>query len=698
MFQPFIINVIAPDINIAPIVNFSYSPSVLTMVNQTIIFTDESTDIDGEIVSWLWDFGDGTSSTLQNPTHIYTQQGTYTITLTVKDNLNATNSKNQNITIYGIFTLNWPPNAEFTYSMTLLTMMNGETLVTFTDESTDIDGEIVSWLWDFGDGTSSTLQNPTHTYSNTGYAVTLTVTDDDGLTDSVSKQIGQGSTIIIPPNAEFTYYPSMFQQVNQKIIFTDKSTDLDGKIVSWLWNFGDGNSSTEQNPIHSFSRVDLFVINLTVIDNSGNTDYISKEIPIHSTSLISVNGTLSYITISPNNQEPIKIDNISLGNPYYHPYFNLTLYDLIYPKMKSPLIEIFDYNSYIQNDILSKDIAIIEYFQTYPEDIKTISNEIMNLLKEKPVLLDNLTLLAEAVSNKLISNSQLAGYTPTSIYQTIPNWLINLILKIIGYFIPAKPGIDITYIGSGIGNKTIDQMIKLYIDNSDTAYGITIVEDGNIIGYIGEGWFTWPGNYDQFSVSFSTMGTHYVIAYPTILEEYDSVRNKFTSGFIVALSEQIDSNHIIIPGPENISRNLKIQPVENETSSIQTKIIRENKLINARFTVDLNQASTTIEINNVKAVTKETIEIRDNIIYMDISSGKKILKILPDEAINITKITNLEKIEIIDNINPTYKIVGKRNSNLLWFIPSEMEVTIFINAENGKIEKMEKPWWGFLAS
>jgi serine protease len=78
---------------------------------------------------------------------------------------------------------NYPPTADFTYAATDLT-------VDFTDQSTDSDGSVVSWAWDFGDGATSTTQNPSHTYASSGtYPVTLTVTDDDGATGSVTQDV-----------------------------------------------------------------------------------------------------------------------------------------------------------------------------------------------------------------------------------------------------------------------------------------------------------------------------------------------------------------------------------------------------------------------------------------------------------------------------------------------------------------------------
>jgi Zn-dependent metalloprotease len=199
--------------NLPPTADFTF-----TTTDLTADFTDTSTDPDGTIVSWDWDFGDGNTSTQQNPSHTYAAAGTYNVTLTVTDNDSATDSVTKPVTVTAP---NQAPTADFTFTTTDLT-------ANFTDTSTDPDGTIVSWLWDFGDGNTSTVQNPSHTYAAAGtYNVTLTVTDNDSATDSVTKPV----TVTEPPTDQM-----YVQDISQVITRKGKNYESNATITIWDTN------------------------------------------------------------------------------------------------------------------------------------------------------------------------------------------------------------------------------------------------------------------------------------------------------------------------------------------------------------------------------------------------------------------------------------------------------------------------------
>jgi PKD repeat protein len=159
-----------------------------------------------------------------------------------------------------------PPTANFTFSTSGLA-------ANFVDASTDTDGTIVSRVWDFGDGTSSTGVNATRVYAAPGtYQVRLFVTDSQGLGGSVTKPVTVGGS---PPTANFTFTTNgLF------VSFTDTSTDSDGTIVSRLWSFGDGDTSTTTNPSGSYAAPGTYQVTLTVTDNHGLTDSITKSVTV----------------------------------------------------------------------------------------------------------------------------------------------------------------------------------------------------------------------------------------------------------------------------------------------------------------------------------------------------------------------------------------------------------------------------------
>src|SRR2546429_4745708 len=150
--------------NQPPVANFTFSCPTLTCS-----FTSTSSDPDGSMASSSWTFGDGGTSTAHNPSHIYGAGGSYTVTLTVTDNQGAASAPTSKVV-----TPNQPPSANFTFSCPTLTC-------SFTSTSSDPDGSIASYSWTFGDGGTSTAQNPSHIYGAGGsYTVTLRVTDNQG--------------------------------------------------------------------------------------------------------------------------------------------------------------------------------------------------------------------------------------------------------------------------------------------------------------------------------------------------------------------------------------------------------------------------------------------------------------------------------------------------------------------------------------
>ena len=239
-------------------------PYMSTAVDPVNFDSSGSHDPDGTIVEYVWDFGDGGNSTEANPTHVYTLQGNYTVTLTVVDNDDAT------VTAYTWCNVSPRPplaNANGPYSG-----ITGEPIAFSAAGSEDLDGEIVEYRWSFDDGTGSFFEeNPSHTFTEPAtYTVSLTVTDSDGLTHTVTAEC----VVELPPNVMPTSNANGPYEayVKEAVSFSSVgSDDEDGEIVSYEWDFGDGGTSSESNPTHEFEDAGTYTVTLTVTDDREGT-------------------------------------------------------------------------------------------------------------------------------------------------------------------------------------------------------------------------------------------------------------------------------------------------------------------------------------------------------------------------------------------------------------------------------------------
>ena len=232
----------------------SFSTSVVSGIAPLEVqFTDSST---GTIDSWAWDFGDAASSAEPSPLHLFQNAGSFSVVLLVTG---PGGSHSTSVLI----TVDEPaPVSDFSGTPTSGSV--GMT-VAFSDISSG--GAANSWSWSFGDGASSTLQNPSHSYSIAGnYDVSLSVTGPGG-SNSLARP-GYITVAELAPIADFSGTPTS-GSVGMTVAFSDLSSG--GPASSWSWSFGDGASSTLQNPSHSYATAGNYDVSLSVTGPGGTS-------------------------------------------------------------------------------------------------------------------------------------------------------------------------------------------------------------------------------------------------------------------------------------------------------------------------------------------------------------------------------------------------------------------------------------------
>ena len=310
---------------------------------KAITFTDSSSiNGGGTLTKWFWDFGDGspiiTSTTNAAQIHNYSSPGTYNATLKVES---ATGCQSQ------VFTkqiqIRPDPVASFSLNGNICLP---EGIATFNNLSTISDGTVsqVTYLWDFGDGNTSTVVNPVHNFNTAGpFTVTLTATSNNGCVDDT---VGTITNVYAQPHAAFSV-DSIESCYGGTVNFTDMSTATNNAVNQWFWDFGDGTTSTIQNPNKQYTssgtyvvklytnttagcRSDTATLNITILDLPTTNFNISS--PACATSDITFTdasttnaGSINKWTWDYGDGTNAVLTN---GNPYTHYYSNAGTYNV----------------------------------------------------------------------------------------------------------------------------------------------------------------------------------------------------------------------------------------------------------------------------------------------------------------------------------------------------------------------------------
>ncbi len=259
--------------NEAPDANFTFQADDLSVTFDA----SSSEDSDGSIEAYSWDFGDGETGEGESVNHTYSEVGTYGVTLTVTDDGGKSSTVEKSVQVSSADApplTNEAPDANFTFSATELD-------VDFdASASEDPDGSIASYAWDFGDGATGEGESISHIYVEAGtYDVMLTVTDDDGVSAQVEKSVEVTQT---PPENQAPQpdFSASFQEL-AATFNASASSDPDGSVVSYTWDFGDGATGEGESVSHTYAEADTYDVMLTVTDDGGKSAQVEKSFEVN---------------------------------------------------------------------------------------------------------------------------------------------------------------------------------------------------------------------------------------------------------------------------------------------------------------------------------------------------------------------------------------------------------------------------------
>ena len=245
-----------------------------------LIVAFDATSSTGNIVSYEWLFGDGETGSGNIVNHTFISAGNFNVILKVIDDTGAFDQETVSIVVTSPSVINNPPNAVISSSASV---GDAPLQVQFDGTgSSDSDGTIISYEWDLGDGGTATGEQVTYTYSTEGtFNATLTITDNGGLTDTVSTPVIVNEPpggVNIPPNAIISASISSGYMPLTVSFDAGQSNDPDGEIISYTWNFGDGTNVSGISVNHKFSQPAVYTVTLKVTDNMGTNSQLASYI------------------------------------------------------------------------------------------------------------------------------------------------------------------------------------------------------------------------------------------------------------------------------------------------------------------------------------------------------------------------------------------------------------------------------------
>jgi large repetitive protein len=381
---------------------FFNTPNTSGCAPYTVTFTQFSTGAN----TFVWDFGDGNTSNILSPTHTFQQPGTYTVTLAINDGCSFDTSSVE-------ITVNPSPFVDFTSSPDSVCI---NVPFDFTNLSVGLAGS----SWNFGDGNTSVLVNPSHSFTSPGtYNVTLTGTSAiNGCTSSITKPV-----VVSPnPTASFTANPI---SGCMPLTVSFANTSINGNYI--VWDFGDGNSSTNQTPTHTFTDAGNYAVKLLVENTSGCKDSVIQVITVHPLPVASFTMSTTDVCYAPvtanfTNQSTGAVNyNWNFGNAQFSTLTNPTI---VYDNPGTYTISLTVENQYGCTDQTQTTFTI------YPTPIAQFTISDNQVCVGDSVVFTSQSLFADSLVWYLGDGSIMYGNTVTYAYNT--NGIFDVTLVIFG--------------------------------------------------------------------------------------------------------------------------------------------------------------------------------------------------------------------------------------------------------------------------
>jgi gliding motility-associated-like protein len=258
-------------VNPRPVAGFTFKN---TCQDTAVKFVDgTSIASGGSIKSYFWEFGDGSTSSLQNPSHSYATAGTFTVRLTVVSNNGCGSVKEQNVTIYTLPEPNYVANPVCQNSA-----------MSFINTSSVGVGSM-TYKWDFAGQGNSTLTNPTHTFTGFGsFNVLLTATSSQGCVKSLTKSV----TVWANPIANFTVADVCIGETSRFVNTSGMPSGSTDNIQENFWSFGDSTFSTGKDPLHTYAKDGIFSVTVRATSDKGCVNSVTKTAVVHPLPVVTI--------------------------------------------------------------------------------------------------------------------------------------------------------------------------------------------------------------------------------------------------------------------------------------------------------------------------------------------------------------------------------------------------------------------------